>query len=141
MKKDDFGFFTRKDNHIHTSDNKIIFFLLYFMLFQKISVYLQKIVYNMENNNEIAKKLLDELEKVEDKIFYSAKVKQITIDTIQDANEWLNYYIMGESDNNFESIVGSLSYKVDNIIDVCDKNLYDYQILNEVYQTLQKYVK
>ena len=95
----------------------------------------------MENNNEMAIRLLEELEKVEDKIFYSSKVKQITIDIIQDANEWLNYYIIGESDNNFESIVGSLSYKVDNIIEVCDKNLYDYEILNEVYKTLQKYIK
>ena len=95
----------------------------------------------MENNNEMAVKLLEELEKVEDKIFYSSKVKQITIDIIQDANEWLNYYIIGESDNNFESIVASLSYKVDNIIEVCDKSLYDYEILNEVYQILQKYIK
>lgn len=62
------------------------------------------------------------------------KCKQASIDTFEDIEETISLWIDGEID--FETAVHSINYDVDNMLEVIDKDLYDWTFWNEVKSEL-----
>ena len=89
--------------------------------------------------SKLVSELIDEFEKIENEVFYSSDYHQFTIDFIQNSIEELEYFKQGESENYFEDIIGSLMYKVNCAIEICDHSNKDYYILIAIYDLLEKY--
>ena len=76
--------------------------------------------------------LLEQLEKK----LYHKDIHQATIDIVEECQMSIDN---PEDDNglSFDTILGSLCYKVDNLLEICDHNLYDYGILKELMNILE----
>lgn len=85
-----------------------------------------------------AKEALKALEIIEGKYTDSGMIKQFTIDLIEEFLEELNYLILGESENSEESILGSLSYKASCALEICNDELTDFYVLQELYDAINE---
>ena len=83
-------------------------------------------------------KLLTEMEAIDSYVYnHMGSLKQFTIDMIQGIIEELNDENVGLSE---QEVIGSLSYRVNTALEICDKNLPDYNILDEIDDTIGKYL-
>ena len=87
-----------------------------------------------------AKELLSKVEEVESKLYYDmGKYRQFTIDTIDDIIDDLNnhnqelFQVLSD-----EEVVGSLIYKIECIMGICDSSLLDYQIFEELLYLMKE---
>ena len=67
-----------------------------------------------------------------EKKLYDPNVHQVTIDAVQDACMEIDQ----DDTVDLDTILGALRYKIGNLIEICDKYLIDYKILNELYDIL-----
>lgn len=82
------------------------------------------------------KEALNAVELIDAKYNQTAWVKQFTIDLIEEFLEELNCFLLGESNNSEEDTIGSLSYKVSCALEICDDDLTDYYVLQELYDAV-----
>ena len=82
------------------------------------------------------KEALNAVELIDIKYNQTALVKQFTIDLIEECLEELNCFLLGESSNSEEEIIGSLSYKVSCALEICDDELTDFYVLQELYDAI-----
>lgn len=87
-----------------------------------------------------AKELLSEVEDIESKLYYDmGKYRQFTIDTVADIIDELNNHIQEPSQFlTDEYVIGSLIYKIENIMGICDSRLLDYQIFEELLYLMKE---
>lgn len=81
------------------------------------------------------KEALNAVELIDAKL-NPALVKQFTIDLIEELIEELNCLLLGESNNSAENTLGNLSYKVGCAMEICDDELTDYYVLQELYDAV-----
>lgn len=75
--------------------------------------------------------LLGTLDDLSDKVYYG-NYNQLTIDLI---DELIPDYI-NESESNWEDTCGALCYRLSTFLEVMDKTLPDYTLLNELYKCI-----
>lgn len=87
-----------------------------------------------------AKELLSKVEDLESKLYYDmGKYRQFTIDTVADIIDELNNHIQDPSQFlTDEYVIGSLIYKIENIMGICDSRLLDYQIFEELLYLMKE---
>lgn len=87
-----------------------------------------------------AKELLSEVEDIESKLYYDmGKYRQFTIDTVDDIIDELNNHIQEPSQVlTDEDVIGSLIYKIESIMKICDSSLLDYQIFEELLYLMKE---
>lgn len=85
-----------------------------------------------------SKEALKAIEIIDGKYNGSGIIKQFTIDLIEEFIEELNYFISGESENSEESILDSLSYKASGALEICDDELTDFYVLQELYDAINE---
>lgn len=87
-----------------------------------------------------AKELLSKVEEVESKLYYDmGKYRQFTIDTVDDIIDELNNHIQEPSQVlTDEDVIGSLIYKIESIMRICDSSLLDYQIFEELLYLMKE---
>ena len=71
------------------------------------------------------------------KDLYTGKEHQYTIDFFEEIQEDLYSCYHKEGNDFLGTLVGSLHYKTENLLEICDKTLYDYQILTKLLKILQ----
>ena len=86
----------------------------------------------MKNINEA----LECVNKIDEKYSQSGTIKQFTIDMIEHFSEELNGCVLGESEVSEESILGSLSYKANTALEICDDGLTDFYVIQELYDAI-----
>lgn len=84
------------------------------------------------------KEALKALEIIDGKYNDSGIIKQFTIDLIEEFIEELNCFILGESENSEESVLESLSYKASCALEICDDELTDFYVLQELYDAINE---
>ena len=77
---------------------------------------------------------LDRINELEDRSLYNGKIHQTTIDIFEQAHEDLDLH---SPDMPLDDIIGSLLYKVDNLLEICEKDLFDYSVLSELKTILE----
>lgn len=80
-------------------------------------------------------KVLECVNKIDEK-YNPGLIKQFTIDLIEHFIEELNSFILGESDLPGETILGSLSYKASTALEICDDQLTDFYVIQELYDAV-----
>lgn len=87
-----------------------------------------------------AKELLSKVEDIESKLYYDmGKYRQFTIDTVNDIIDELNNHIQEPSQVlTDEDVIGSLIYKIESIMGICDSSLLDYQIFEELLYLMKE---
>lgn len=87
-----------------------------------------------------AKELLSKVEDIESKLYYDmGKYRQFTIDTVNDIIDELNNHIQEPFQVlTDEDVIGSLIYKIENIMGICDSSLLDYQIFEELLYLMKE---
>jgi hypothetical protein len=96
---------------------------------------------NQEKNHQY---YLDKIYKVDHKVYYRmGKYTQFTIDLVEKIREELEQSKEEHSPegNNerplsLDTLLGALSYNVSNALEICDKTLNDYKILQELEKIL-----
>lgn len=93
----------------------------------------------IQNNN-------DELLKIEHETFGS--IKQYTIDAIEKISGIFNYAIeeisYSEDTDIIEDVILDISgeiYYLDTLLEICDKNIKDYEVLKHILNMLEKLAK
>ena len=86
----------------------------------------------MKNINEA----LECVNKIDEKYSQSGTIKQFTIDMIEHFIEELNSFILGESDVTGETLLGSLSYDASTALEICDDELSDFYVIQELYDAI-----
>ena len=81
-------------------------------------------------------KVLECVNKIDEKYNQSGLIKQFTIDLIEHFIEELNSFILGESDLPGETILGSLSYKASTALEICNNDLTDFYVIQELYDAV-----
>ena len=84
---------------------------------------------------------LDQIYEVDYKVYYGmGKYTQFTIDLVEKIREELEQnkeeHIHDERQLSLDTLLGSLSYNVSNALEICDKTLDDYKILQELKNIL-----
>lgn len=82
------------------------------------------------------KKALENVKKIDKKYNRIGTIKQYTIDMIGYFEQELNDFILGETDLSEEIILGSLSYNVSTALEICDDDLTDFYVLQELYDAV-----
>ena len=93
---------------------------------------------NQEKNHQY---YLDQIYEVDHKVYYGmGKYTQFTIDLVEEIREKLEQnkeeHIHDERPLSLEMLLGALSYNVSNALEICDKTLDDYKILQELKKIL-----
>ena len=93
---------------------------------------------NQEKNHQY---YLDQIYEVDYKVYYRmGKYTQFTIDLVEEIREKLEQnkeeHIHDERPLSLEMLLGALSYNVSNALEICDKTLNDYKILQELKKIL-----
>ena len=86
----------------------------------------------MKNINEA----LECVNKIDEKCSQSGAIKQFTIDLIEHFVEELNGYILGESELSEKTILGGLSYVASTALEICDDELADFYVIQELYDAV-----
>lgn len=86
----------------------------------------------MKNINEA----LECVKKINEKCNQTGVIKQFTIDLIEHFEEALNSYILGESKLPRETMIGSLSYVASTALEICDDDLPDFYVIQELYDAV-----
>ena len=83
------------------------------------------------NNQEKSHKYyLDQIYEVNRKVYYGMnKYNQFTINLVEEIREKLE-------ESKLDTLLGALSYNVSNALEICDKTLDDYKILQELKNIL-----
>ena len=84
------------------------------------------------------KEVLYDVQEIDMSYYQNGEIKQFTIDLIEHLAEELNSCFLGESDLPEETILGGLSYKVSTALEVCDKTLPDFHVMQKLYDTTNK---
>lgn len=79
---------------------------------------------------------LSEITKIYNSSCHRKVVKQFTIDLTEDFMSELQMFIDGEEVLNEESVVSSLSYKASTALEICDDNLFDFFVIQELYDII-----
>lgn len=74
--------------------------------------------------------------KLDEKYNQIGGIKQFTIDMIEYFGQELNDFILGETDLSEEITLGSLSYKASTALEICDDDLIDFYVLQELYDAV-----
>lgn len=82
------------------------------------------------------KEALEIVEKIDEKYNQTGAIKQFTIDMIEHFVEELNGCILGETELSEETILGSLSYKANTALEICDDEITDFYVLQELYDAV-----
>ena len=95
-----------------------------------------------ENNNQEKSHqyYLDQIYEVDHKVYYGmGKYTQFTIDLVEKIREELEQNKKEHSQDrnderplSLDTLLGALSYNVSNALEICDKTLDDYKILQEL---------
>ena len=95
-----------------------------------------------ENNNQEKSHqyYLDQIYEVDHKVYYGmGKYTQFTIDLVEKIREELEQNKEEHSQDrnderplSLDTLLGALSYNVSNALEICDKTLDDYKILQEL---------
>ena len=81
-----------------------------------------------------------ELGKFEKQYLYTGNVHQTTIDLVESFTIDYNNFIYSEYKNFIEhDFIGSCLYQVNNLLEICDKSLEDYNVLIELQKLLESY--
>lgn len=86
----------------------------------------------MKNINEA----LECVKKIDKKYNQAGVIKQFTIDLIEYFRDELESCILGESELPEESILGSLSYKASTALEICEDQLTDFYVIQELYDAV-----
>lgn len=86
----------------------------------------------MKNINEA----LESVIKIEKKYYQTRDIKQFTIDLIEYFRDELESCILGESELSEESTLSSLSYKASTALEICDDQLTDFYVIQELYDAV-----
>lgn len=86
----------------------------------------------MKNINEA----LECVKNIDKKYNQTGVVKQFTIDLIEHFEEALNSYILGESKLPKETMLGSLSYVASTALEICEDQLTDFYVIQELYDAV-----
>lgn len=89
----------------------------------------------MKNINEA----LESVIKIEKKYYPTRDIKQFTTDLIEYFRDELESCILGESELPEESILGSLSYKASTALEICEDQLTDFYVIQELYDAVNDY--
>lgn len=79
---------------------------------------------------------IEKLNKLEDKLYY--KCRQISIDLVQNSIDELMQYQEDPKRMPLDIVLGSLAYKADTVLEVCDRELKDYEIIFELKRILEE---
>lgn len=82
------------------------------------------------------KEALENVKKIDKKYNRIGTIKQFTIDMIEHFGQELNDFILAETDLSEEIILGSLSYKASTALEICDDDLTDFYVLQELYDAI-----
>lgn len=82
------------------------------------------------------KEALEIVETIDEKYNQTGAIKQFTIDMIEHFVEELNCCILGETELSEETILGSLSYKANTALEICDDEITDFYVLQELYDAV-----
>lgn len=82
------------------------------------------------------KEALEIVETIDEKYNQTGAIKQFTIDMIEHFVEELNGCILGETELSEETILGSLSYKANTALEICDDEITDFYVLQELYDAV-----
>ena len=85
-----------------------------------------------------AKEALEIVNKIDEKYNQTGAIKQFTIDMIEHFSEELNGCVLGESEVSEESILGSLIYKANTALEICDDGLTDFYVIQELYDAINE---
>lgn len=82
---------------------------------------------------------IEQLEKIESKL-YRKGIHQATIDLVQESILELQQWNMLKEEDKLPltTIIGALSYQVTNILEICNKDFKDYEILTEMSNVLNE---
>lgn len=84
------------------------------------------------------KEALENVEKIDDKYNQMGTIKQFTIDLIEHFIEEINIFILGESELPEETILGALSYDASTALEICDDDLTDFYVIQELYDAINE---
>ena len=84
---------------------------------------------------------LDQIYEIDHKVYYGmGKYTQFTIDLVEEIREKFEQnkeeHIHDERPLSLDTLLGALSYNVSNALEICDKTLNDYKILQELKKIL-----
>ena len=93
---------------------------------------------NQEKNHQY---YLDKIYEIDHELYYRmGKYTQFTIDLVEEIREKLEQnreeHIYDERPLSLDTLLGALSYNVSNALEICDKTLDDYKILQELKNIL-----
>lgn len=81
-------------------------------------------------------KVLECVNKIDEKYNQSGLIKQFTIDLIEYFRDELDSCILGESELSEESTLSSLSYKASTALEICNDDLTDFYVMQELYDAV-----
>ena len=82
------------------------------------------------------KEALERINKIDKKYSQIGNIKQFTIDMIEYFGQELNDFILGESDVSEEVVIGHLSYKASTALEICDDEITDFYVIQELYDAV-----
>lgn len=82
------------------------------------------------------KEALECVAQIDEKYNQTGTVKQFTIDLIEYFSDELNSHILGESKLSEETVLGNLSYKASTALEICDDDLSDFCVIQELYDAI-----
>lgn len=82
------------------------------------------------------KEALEIVETIDEKYNQTGAIKQFTIDMIEHFVEELNGCILGKTELPEETILGSLSYKANTALEICDDSLTDFYVIQELHDAV-----
>ena len=82
------------------------------------------------------KEALECVAQIDEKYSQIGTVKQFTIDLIEYFSDELNNHISGESELSEETVLGNLSYKASTALEICDDDLSDFYVIQELYDAI-----
>lgn len=88
------------------------------------------------NKMKNVKEALNAVELIDKKYNQTACIKQFTIDLIEEFLEELNCFLLGNSENSEEEILGSLRYKVSCALEICNNEMVDFHVIKELYDAV-----
>ena len=93
------------------------------------------------NQEKSHKYYLDQIYEIDQELYYRmGKYTQFTIDLVEEIREKLEQnkeeHIHDERPLSLDMLLGELSYNVSNALEICDKTLNDYKILQELKKIL-----
>ena len=95
----------------------------------------------INNQEKSHQSYLDKIYEIDHELYYRmGKYTQFTIDLVEEIREKLEQnkedHIHDERPLSLDTLLGALSYNVSNALEICDKTLDDYKILQELKNIL-----